>query len=295
MKDALHLIFLISCYICLMKNENRMLVLSLIGLLLLAGLRVRPKDGATEELGRRGDDLANTFIGEDTEWPYDQSSLELNMQSRLENDDLLPDIYIYPPHDMQIVEEGSRTLLLFGVTYWNKGRGPFELISTDEYSTGDDTRTVFQRIYSDSGDFSDREVSTFFWHKAHGHYHFEDFVLYRMTLLDEPEEPKFEEKISYCVRDTKKVDPEIVGIPDEPVYTICGQERQGISVGWGDTYEYTFPGQDIDITNMASGRYKLENIFDPESRFSEVVKENNAASVVIDIDKERKNVEVVIP
>jgi hypothetical protein len=49
----------------------------------------------------------------------------------------------------------------------------------------------------------------------------------------------------------------------------------GLAVGWGDKYGYSLPGQEIDITNVPSGNYRLWVIADQNDWFRETNNGNN--------------------
>ncbi len=203
---------------------------------------------------------------------------------------LLPDLIPYPPQSIGLrTSEEGRVLLVFDTTYYNIGRGAFELVA-DPMTAGiaaDIERKIFQRIYQRDGMAAQqRLVGTFLWHEEHLHYHFSDFVEYRLEYLDDDVENspyRVYEKQTFCVRDVSRID----GISQgEARYLVCGKNRQGVSVGWGDTYFHTYGSQNFDITAFPSGRYKLSFIVNPENKFEEVSRENNIASAIIVIAKE---------
>jgi hypothetical protein len=43
----------------------------------------------------------------------------------------------------------------------------------------------------------------------------------------------------------------------------------GLSVGWGDVYQWSLPGQYIDITDLPPGTYRLRAVADPSHWFVE--------------------------
>ena len=76
-------------------------------------------------------------------------------------------------------------------------------------------------------------------------------------------------------------------------YTICGKERQGVSVGWGDTYFHTYPDQNINVTNFEKGLYRLTFTVNPMNVFKELRSDNNIASVIIYLDPQKRTVELI--
>jgi len=226
-----------------------------------------------------------------------ESTLERLRTFVMDEAEMKPDLIPLPAQDIGIRREGKRTLLVFSTTYYNIGEGNLEIIA-DPKSTGiyeDIERTVFQRIYRTDGAFRDRPAGTFLWHQKHLHYHFSDFAEYSL----EPEmdtlsanQNQLRKKTTFCIRDVSKVD---IGIPinTEGKYLVCGKEKQGVSVGWGDTYFHTYPDQNLDITDIESGTYKLVISVNPKNRFEEITKENNISSVTIEIDKENLAVKII--
>ena len=51
----------------------------------------------------------------------------------------------------------------------------------------------------------------------------------------------------------------------------------GISVGWGDEYEYYLAWQWVDITNVPAGRYTVRATVDPYGFFTELKETNQCA------------------
>lgn len=220
---------------------------------------------------------------------------------RTDQNDLLPDLLPLPALDLRLEEMGEKLLLRFSTTYYNQGRGPAELIA-DPATAGireDTERDVLQRIYRIEGKPREVPVGTFLWHQEHLHYHFTDFISYDLESLDDDSHPDLEGmlvKSTYCLRDVSRVHVEVASttdVPEDAGYKICGKEKQGVSVGWGDTYYHDYPGQSLDITSLKSGTYKLSFIANPEVRLEEVRYDNNSSYTIFKLDKEKKTVEVI--
>lgn len=212
--------------------------------------------------------------------------------------ELLPDLVPLPPRDVVLEQSGGKTLLRFSTIYYNRGEGPLEL-RADPATAGraeDTERTVFQRIYRADGGYRDRTAGTFLWHQEHLHYHFADFVTYRLEAVEPAGQsalPGTQAKSTFCIRDVSRVDLELVHRASDAAYQVCGKERQGISVGWADTYFYTYPDQLLDISDLPSGTYRLSFHVNPSDRFEEVTLENNHSSTLLSIDREAGTLEVL--
>ncbi|MEX0930570.1 MAG: lysyl oxidase family protein [Candidatus Paceibacterota bacterium] len=219
--------------------------------------------------------------------------------------DLLPDIRPFEPRDVQIIDKNDRTLLVFSTIYFNQGDGPLELVAGQDPSgavpTEDIERDVLQNIYQQGGGVREEAVGSFVWHREHLHYHFTDFVDFRLEPTLETyteygisaEDISAEEKATFCVRDVSRVYADTQNTPDDAVYRICNEVKQGVSVGWGDTYFFDYPDQDIDVTGLPAGVYRLVFEANPRKRFYESNYENNISWALIDMDSEARTVEVL--
>jgi hypothetical protein len=214
--------------------------------------------------------------------------------------ELLPDLVPLPAKDVRVERRGSDVLLSFSTTYFNQGRGPLELIADPETKgiKADIERDVLQRIYKKDGGYRDNVAGRFLWHQEHLHYHFADFVLYDLEVVDVENPPDLSgvrAKSTFCIRDISLVDESyrIENRREDAKYKICGKEIQGISVGWGDTYFYSYVDQNLNITDLPSGIYSLTFITNPERRFEESNYDNNRSSIVMDLDMANYMVKVL--
>ena len=211
--------------------------------------------------------------------------------------ELLPDIVPLPPQDLKLEVGTSTTLLRFSTVYYNQGKGPLEL-RADPKTKGirsDIERDVFQRIYAKDGSYRDKVAGTFLWHQEHLHYHFDDFVNYDLEAVSAPGHPDLSGsrvKSTFCIRDVSRVKIEVENRPKDAAYQICGKELQGISVGWGDTYFYSYPDQFLNITDLSSGTYRLSFHANPSRRFDELSFDNNKSYIVFTIDMKKGTFEI---
>ena len=153
---------------------------------------------------------------------------------------------------------------------------------------------VWQRIYANDGSFREFFVGEFVWHEGHNHWHFEKFALYQLWSLTSTGAldtlVATSSKVTYCIADNTHVDPSLPSSPNQAVYTICGQELQGLSVGWGDAYRSYLQGQSLDITSVVNGVYALKSKADPSNLLRELNDDNNAAVICIRINGNRVRV-----
>ena len=185
-----------------------------------------------------------------------------------------------------VMPDGSqRNLLRFSNTVWNAGEGPIELQGSTT-SNG----TVSQNVYDDGGAFATFPVGqNFTFHEGHNHWHFDDFAEYQLWTKSAydawvasgrsvGQAQRVGSKSTFCLMDTGIVQ-SLQGSPSTAVYRQCGLARQGISVGWGDTYRYYLADQWIDLgaSQLADGAYVLRSVADPKNRIFESPNREDAA------------------
>jgi Lysyl oxidase len=197
---------------------------------------------------------------------------------------LKPNLQAFPAGNLAIVQDLSgKPQLLFSATTWNNGDGPLVLVA-GETDPATEKQKVYQRVFLSDGTFYDRVAGDFEWHPSHNHFHFEDYALYTLQPLNAPgQSARTSAKTSFCVMDTNAVDTSLPRAPNKPVYVLCGNAMQGMSVGWGDTYTNQLPGQSIDLTGLPDGVYKLIIEADPKNRLLEINESDNASCVLLRI------------
>jgi hypothetical protein len=67
--------------------------------------------------------------------------------------------------------------------------------------------------------------------------------------------------------------------------------KQGNSVGWGDTYPAYLEGQELDITNVGDGKYMVRSSVNADKNIIESDYSNNGASLYIEI--KGNNLEII--
>jgi hypothetical protein len=193
---------------------------------------------------------------------------------------LLPDLQTLLPTDLRIHDPGGgRRTLRLSNTIWNGGRAPLEVTGVLDPSTRH--TQVHQRVYVSGGATVDHLVGDFLWHPGHQHWHIEDFAIYQLWSVTPRGDPDqvvaTSEKLSYCLIDTDRIDPDLPGYDAARDYRGCGRSRQGISLGWGDEYRSYLPGQSLDITGLADGIYVLISTVNPTRQLLEQDYGNNTA------------------
>jgi hypothetical protein len=213
--------------------------------------------------------------------------------------DRLPNLRALPGSDLFIVVNASGSPeLRFSATSWNSGVGPFELRARDPRlvpgTTDQYEYDAYQRIYDTSGGYREVLIGTFVYHPAHNHIHLEGYAVYTLRPAGaNGATPRESFKTSFCIEDTSKIDTRLPGAPKRAVYTSCNADVQGMSVGYGDRYGYSLPGQSIDLSLLEDGLYELEITFDPKNRIVETSDSDNSACVLIQLGIASRSVQVV--
>jgi hypothetical protein len=180
---------------------------------------------------------------------------------------------------------GTHYVLRFSNTVWNAGQGPLVVTAHIDPSTlrGD----AIQRVYDDTGAYTTRATGAqMYYHASHNHYHFDHwgkFQLWKAADYDAwvaggstgPEATG--SKTTSCVLDEEFVKQlSAANWPGVYNFSGCNPDSQnnlmeGLSVGWGDTYDYWRADQWVDLGNtpLADGSYVLRSVVDPDNVIQE--------------------------
>lgn len=199
---------------------------------------------------------------------------------------LTPNLKPLPAANFSLITDTfGDTTLRFSTTSWNKGTGPLQL-EAGAVDTGSGKQQVYQRVFNSDGTSSRFFAGWFQWHPAHNHFHFDDYAIYELQPVDAPGGSlRTGQKTTFCVMDTTKIDSSLPGAPASAVYSACGNQIQGMSVGWGDTYGASLAGQEIDFTDNADGIYQLKIIIDPNKNIVESDENDNESCALLSITK----------
>lgn len=200
--------------------------------------------------------------------------------------DMPPNLKALPAANFSLVSDAAGDLLLrFATTSWNAGSGPLQL-EAGSVDTGSGKQQVYQRVWLSDGGTYLHLAGWFEWHPTHNHFHFDDYATYTLQPVNAPGgSQRAGQKTTFCVMDTTRVDANLPGAPLNAVYGGCGNQVQGMSVGWGDTYGAHLAGQEIDFTGNADGLYQLVIDVDPNNLIVEASHADNRSCVLLDIRK----------
>ena len=201
----------------------------------------------------------------------------------------LPNVRALPPRDIAMRDA---TNMKFSTTSWNSGEGKLELVpraAVTDPATGQTKQPVDQRIYCSDGSYYDRPAGSAEYHPAHNHVHFNDYANY---ILEQdsasPQNPRKGTKTTFCIMDTTGVNTQLSGASGSSVFSSCPTQdpsfnKQGMSVGWGDTYGSGLAGQSLLVGDLAPGLYRLRHVFDPKNVLRETVETDNESCRRIEI------------
>jgi hypothetical protein len=209
---------------------------------------------------------------------------------------VLPDIAPAPPTDVHTTHLNGRWLISYSSIMVNVGKGDFILRAKREGGIWH----VEQDIqYSTSGGRPVAVPAQLVWGgDGHHHWHIKRVATNRLVRLNsagraDPRGGLIDSKTGFCFYDFSR---QLDNGPPKPVYSrkSCGNSTadnnvgMGLSRGWGDTYNYALPGQSIDITGLADGRYRLWAKVDEARWFHEARTDNNVTWVDIDLSTTAK-------
>ena len=193
---------------------------------------------------------------------------------------LYPDLQTMAPADLVFAKRSDGThILRFSNTVKNMGPGRLEIQGNPKPRKRDQNtlRQIYQNLYDAPLDGNRTAhlpvASDAVYHAGHQHFHFADFALYELLVHDGTDyvpANKHGTKTSFCIMDTTRV-------PTNPPtsypsqYQRCGGELQGLTPGWGDTYDFTLIDQWVVLgkDRLADGEYGLRSIADPYDKLDE--------------------------
>jgi len=193
----------------------------------------------------------------------------------------VPDLGMAPLRDFQMDTSTGRRLLRFTAEIVNVGTGPFELRGRRSDTTVAEM-SVMQRIFNADGTKSMRPTgaSMIYAGDGHDHWHVKDLERYTIHPLDSDTELGRGAKAGFCFSDNAAYRLALPRAPQSSAYRSCGlpgstMVTMGLSVGWGDVYEWNLAWQWIDVSALSPGDYVVRAHADPQAMFTEADTSNN--------------------
>lgn len=202
-----------------------------------------------------------------------------------------PDMGMAPLSSLLVGQEaGGRVFLRFSATLVNVGEGPLIVAAHRSFPFRDDW-TIVQRIEDATGGYSERAMDArlIFGGDGHDHWHVVGAEAHQLETLD-GEIVGGLVKSGFCFFDNVDYRTTLPSAPPAAVHAAvgCGARfdrdvAMGISVGWGDEYQWYLLDQTIEITGVPDGRYRLRAIADPADEVQESDETNNDTWTVVDL------------
>lgn len=202
-----------------------------------------------------------------------------------------PDMGMAPLSSLLVGQDDSgRTFLRFSATLVNVGSGPAIVAAHRAFPFSDDW-TVVQRVEDAAGGYSERETGArlIFGGDGHDHWHIVGAEAHQLETL-EGDIVGGLVKSGFCFFDNVDYRTSLPGAPASATHvsTECGGQfdrdiAMGLSVGWGDEYQWYLLDQTIEITGVPDGRYRLRAIADPADQLVESNETNNDTWTVVDL------------
>jgi Lysyl oxidase len=208
----------------------------------------------------------------------------------------MPDLSPSPQRNVATQKVGRKWRIRFNTVIVNVGKGDFVLRGTRElgspwkveqdvpYSKGGASRTPTRAAVVWGGD-------------GHEHWHIERVASVWLVKLGGNGKPAtgakklVDTKVGFCFYDHTH---ELARGPENGVYSArtcasSGEDKStefgmGLSPGWNDTYLQSLPGQSIDITALADGKYRLFTEIDEPGLFREATRTNNLTWIDLDLE-----------
>ena len=233
----------------------------------------------------------------------------------------LPDIQAVTPEKLTIQREHQRDMLRFSNSIANTGENNWQVrrgvqLSEEtnpelmDYarSLGLDTSELAvtaQELLNEDGSIAavipDAALSEY--HPEHKHFHIGETAQFGIEKRNasggwDPVTGLEIVKTTFCLIDINQIqsagssDPyeyEIIKSPaNANAYNDCFADVQGIQDGWIDRYSHSLQGQEVNITSLAAGTYRLKVEVNPSNWFLESDYSNNIATVGFELHRNKQ-------
>lgn len=193
----------------------------------------------------------------------------------------LPDLVPLPSENIATRTEGASDLLRFNSTMANLGRGRLQVDGFRAGAAEPDQMLAYQVLFHNGVPVGRRPAGTLEFEADEFEWHF-DFLA-RYQLLDaDGVAVATSGKIGFCMANVHQLDAANPGfvIPDFLGFIGCGgalsqSVREWIDPGWGDEYDQITPEQELDITGVPNGTYRIRILADPDHKLLESTRSNN--------------------
>jgi hypothetical protein len=216
----------------------------------------------------------------------------------------LPDLAALPAWAIRVRNGERADRLSFAATPWNAGPSPLDVEGFRR--AGEDVMDAYQYFYDSDGNVTGRAPvgrMEFDTRRGHHHWHFLQFVRYRLLRASDRTAVVRSHKQSFCIAPTDPVDLMVEGAVWDPyrigLSSACGGAtsiwvREVLQSGWGDTYFQSVAGQAFDITRVPNGWYYIESTLNPRGSLYETNMSNNTGLRMVRLSGDRGNRRVTV-
>ncbi len=204
---------------------------------------------------------------------------------------LLPDLAMPPMADFNVGTNADGEVgLRFSATIANIGPGRFWIRGSRDGPNAERWQLT-QRVAEAAGGFTEQAVGgdAVFGGHGHEHWHLRSGASYLLTPVGGGD-ARSRTKAGFCFFDQVRYRASIAGSPDQAVFpnATCGEQdsveiEMGMSSGWSDPYHWNLEDQEVDVTGLPVGRYRLEAIADPDGWYEELDKSNNGTWAIVEL------------
>lgn len=211
-------------------------------------------------------------------------------------EELLPDLEQAVPTKLQIVEDGDSYRLVFTSAVRNAGSGPLT-IEAGRPDRETPTMATRQLVRRSDGSLRVHALPAglrYVEAESEGRWELLDLAIVELRSAAEGELVRPGEAAGLCLGDGSDAEPDArgEGEPERPVWTVdCGRGEpgllalnEGLSPGFAATGSRTRSGS-VEVTSVPAGRYVLVQIANPDRTLLESDYGNNAASVLIQVQR----------
>jgi Lysyl oxidase len=195
----------------------------------------------------------------------------------------LPDLQSLPAYGLELTKRG---FLNFAATEWDAGPAP--MVIDGFRNPKAQIMGTYQYFYNSDGTAAGhKRIGKMEWdpRPGHQHWHFEDFVSYRLLDATQSEVVR-SRKNGFCLANTDAVDFTVPNADWNPyntdLATSCGDlsslaVREVLLTGSGDTYYQSKPGQSFNVKNLPNGIYYVQIEVNPNGNMFEADDTNNTS------------------
>jgi hypothetical protein len=212
--------------------------------------------------------------------------------------DRFPDLEMAPLNQLALATVEGHKAIRFMTIVYNVGDGPMQMRA--KRRVGNELKRVFQIITNQDG--TTRRIrkygaQVFYSGDGHDHFHIARFNVVRLTPAPGNTYTMTERrlrKIGFCLVDSIRKSPAPPNQAPSPSFYSCGYSgstfvRTGISVGWGDIYSPSTAFQDIDVSGLPDGNYRLCATVNPLGVWTEKGKNYANNSTWTDVHMDQAN------